>query len=177
MTDPATGSSRLTPTSSQTVGPFFHFCLTPDTRHGTLFPESAGRLQLRVRVMDGAGQPVPDAVVEIWQASDVPGGDAAFGRLGTNEDGTCEFDTVRPCDAAGGAAHINVCLFARGLLRHIYTRIYFAGNPRLAEDPVLAMVPPPRRATLVAHPDTSRPGRWMFDIRLQGANETVFLDL
>src|SRR5262249_53676393 len=82
-------------TPSQAVGPFFDFCLTPDRTHGRLFPDSGSRIRLMVRVIDGAGDPVPDAVVEIWQASDRPGGDAGFGRLGTREDGSCEFDTVR----------------------------------------------------------------------------------
>ena len=116
-------------TPSQTVGPFFDFCLTPDTTHGTVFPDSRSRIRLTVRVLDGAGDPVPDAIVEIWQACDVPGRDAGFGRLGTREDGSCEFDTVRPCDPPEGAAHVNVCLFARGLLRHLYTRLYFEGDP------------------------------------------------
>jgi protocatechuate 3,4-dioxygenase alpha subunit len=164
-------------TPSQTVGPFFDFCLTPDTAHGTLFPDSAARVRLVVRVVDSAGDPVPDAVVEIWQTGDVPGRSAAVGRLGTREDGSCEFDTVRPGDPPdGGAAHVNICLFARGLLRHLHTRLYFAGDPRLAGDPVLGMVPESRRATLLARPDASQPGRWTFGIRLQGQDETVFFD-
>jgi len=165
----------MTPTPSQTVGPFFDFCLTPDTRHGTVFPDSRPRIRLAVTVVDGAGAPVSDAVVEIWQACDVPNDACGFGRLGTREDGTCEFDTVRPCDPPdGGAAHINVCLFARGLLRQIHTRLYFAGDPRLATDPVLALVPEPRRSTLIAQ---QADARWTFTIRLQGAGETVFFDV
>ena len=85
-------------TPSQTVGPFFDFCLTPDAAHGRVFPDSPARMRLTVRVIDGGGDPVPDAVVEIWQACDVRGPDAGFGRLGTRDDGSCEFDTVRPCD-------------------------------------------------------------------------------
>jgi protocatechuate 3,4-dioxygenase alpha subunit len=162
-------------TPSQTVGPFFDFCLTPDTTHGHVFPESASRLRLTVRVLDGAGDPVPDAVVEIWQARDVPGGDAGFGRLGTREDGSCEFDTVRPYDPPEGAAHINICLFARGLLRHLYTRLYFADDPRLASDPVLAIVQAGRRSTLIAKRAGS--SAYIFHIRLQGPQETVFFDV
>jgi len=161
-------------TPSQTVGPFFDFCLTPDTTHGRVFPESASRIRLIVRVVDGAGEPVPDAVVEIWQACEVPGAAAGFGRLGTRADGSCEFDTVRPGDPAEGAAHINICLFARGLLRHLYTRLYLADDPRLAHDPVLALVPEARRSTLVAQPTS---GGYEFDIRLQGPQETVFFDV
>jgi len=165
------------PTPSQTVGPFFDFCLTPDARHGRLFPDATSRLRLRVRVLDGEGEPVPDAVVEIWQTGDVPArGASAFGRLGTREDGTCEFDTVRPCDPADGAAHVNICLFARGLLRHLHTRLYFAGDPRLAQDPVLAMLPEHRRATLIARVDSGNPA-YAFDIHLQGPEETVFFDV
>ena len=168
----------LLPSPSQTVGPFFDFCLTPDAKHGTLFPDSPSRVRLAVRVTDGAAQPVTDAVVEIWHVHDVPGGDSAFGRLGTGEDGTCEFDTVRPCDPpAGGAAHINICLFARGLLRHLFTRLYFQGDPRIAEDPVLAKVPHHRRATLLAQRDPTSAARWVFEIRLQGPEETVFFDV
>ena len=161
-------------TPSQTVGPFFDFCLTPDTTHGRVFPESTSRIRLTIRVIDGAGDPVPDAVVEIWQACDVPGGDAGFGRLGTDADGSCEFDTVRPCDPAQGSAHINICLFARGLLRHLYTRLYFADDARLAQDSVLALVPETRRSTLIAR---GGPRDWTFDIHLQGPQETVFFDV
>src|SRR5579862_7524438 len=79
--------TRRTP--SQTVGPFFDFCLTPDATYGIVFPDATSRIRLLVRVLDGAGQPVPDAVVEIWQACDTPGSDAGFGRLGTRADGSC----------------------------------------------------------------------------------------
>ena len=169
-------------TPSQTVGPFFDFCLTPDRTHGRVFPDSTPRIRLIVRVIDGAGDPVPDAVVEIWQVGDVPGRDTGFGRLGTGEDGSCEFDTVRPCDPAEGAAHINVCLFARGLLRHLHTRLYFADDPRLAQDPVLALVPDARRSTVIAAPSDFRPATsdlrpYTFDIHLQGLRETVFFDV
>jgi len=167
----------LVPTPSQTVGPFFHFCLTDITR-GRLFADRASRIVLAVRVSDGAGAPVTDAAVEIWQPSDVKGGDAAFGRLATDEGGTCEFDTVRPCDpVAGSAAHVNVCLHARGLLRQLYTRLYFAGDPALDADPVLALVPEARRRTLLATQDPDRADRWLFHIRLQGQDETVFFDV
>jgi len=162
-------------TPSQTVGPFFDFGLTPDTTYGRVFPDSASRICLAVRVMDGAGDPVSDAIVEIWQACDVPGGDAGVGRLGTQDDGSCEFDTVRPCDPSEGAAHINVCLFARGLLRHLHTRLYFPDDPRLASDPVLALVPSARRATLIAERRSA--GAYSFDIHLQGPRETVFFDV
>lgn len=163
-------------TPSQTVGPFFGFCLTPDTALGAVFPDSASRMRLTVRVLDGAGDPVPDAVVEIWQTCEGVPGETRAGRLGTREDGSCEFDTARPCDLPDGAAHINICLFARGLLRHLHTRLYFDGDPRLSTDPVLAMVPEPRRGTLLARPAADVPN-WTFTIRLQGSEETVFFDV
>jgi protocatechuate 3,4-dioxygenase alpha subunit len=142
-----------------------------------VFPDAASRIRLLVRVLDGAGQAVPDAVVEIWQAHDTPGSDAGFGRLGTRADGTCEFDTVRPGDPPEGAAHINVCLFARGLLRHLHTRLYFDSDSRLASDPLLGLVPESRRTTLIARRETGAAERWRFDIRLQGTDETVFFDV
>jgi protocatechuate 3,4-dioxygenase alpha subunit len=165
------GADDLTATPSQTVGPFFHFGLTTDLTLGTVVgADPAGaRIRLRVSVTDGDGQPVSDAMLELWHA--VPGRErAAFGRLPTGADGTCEFETVRP-------PHVNVCLFARGLLRQVHTRIYFADDPALAGDPVLALVPAARRETLLAVPDREQPGRWLFELRLQGERETVFFDV
>lgn len=192
MKAPATPGGAPIATPSQTVGPFFHFGLTPDASGGTVRGVSGReRIQLVVRVTDGDGQPVTDAAVEIWHAGDVEATASAasgelplsgFGRLATREDGSCEFNTVRPGHVPGGpgatqASHVNVCLFARGLLRHLQTRIYFAGDPGLAADPVLALVPADRRGTLVARPDPPGGGRWLFDLRLQGPEETVFFDV
>jgi protocatechuate 3,4-dioxygenase alpha subunit len=143
-----------------------------------------------VRVLDGDGQPVPDAMIELWQAdaagaystaSSPPGSFAGFGRLGTNEDGVCVFETIRPGPVPGSdgtpeAAHINVCVFARGLLRHLYTRIYFEGDPALGHDPLLSVVVADRRATLLARP-AADPATWTFLVRLQGDDETVFFDV
>ena len=75
------------------------------------------------------------------------------------------------------APHLNVAIFGRGMLKQLYTRIYFAGDPANSEDPVIALVPPPRRDTLIAQPDPARPGHWHFDIHLQGEQETVFFDV
>ena len=134
-----TAPERPIATGSQTVGPFFHFALATDASLGTLAPEGVEgeRIHLRVRVLDGDGMPVPDALVEIYQA-DARGryrdpAFAGFGRLPTGHDGACTFLTVRPgsVGAAGAPAqapHVNVCLLARGLLRQIYTRIYFEGD-------------------------------------------------
>jgi len=188
--------ARLIATPSQTVGPFFHFGLADQTGLGCLVTgDTRGeRIRLKVRVTDGDGVPLPDALVEIWQADAdgkyvrpadpksvlTPTGFCGFGRLPTSVDGTCVFETIRPgpvLDASGRpqASHINVCLLARGLLRQVYTRVYFAGDPALASDSVLAAVPESRRETLLASRSTS--GEWLFDIRLQGEGETVFFDL
>lgn len=186
----------LVATPSQTVGPFFDFGMTlPNAALGQMAgPGTPGdRIRLRLRVFDGAGAAVPDAMVEVWQADargaypGAPDREPAtpglaflgWGRLGTNEDGACEFHTIRPGpvptdDGRLAASHVNVCLFARGLLRHVFTRIYFADDPALADDPVLALVPQERRETLVARVDRDA---WVFDLRLQGEHETVFFDL
>ncbi len=170
-----THDDTLIATASQTVGPFFHLGLTPQP-NGRLVDRLQGDepITLVVRVTDGDGQPVGDAAVEVMQ-------DGVFGRMPTDEDGTCTFETVRPPSATANTAaprapHISVCLFARGLLRHLHTRIYFAGDPAIDGDPVFALVPQHRRTTLLAHPDAARPGVWVFELRLQGEGETVFFD-
>jgi len=186
---------RLTATPSQTVGPFFHVGIAESTRLSCLFHEDTegNRITLRIRVLDGDGAPVPDALIEVWQADAdgnyvrpeqaaaalEPPGFCGFGRLATGADGVCTFETIHPGrvrDAEGRlqAPHVNVCLFARGLLRQVFTRIYFAGDDGLTDDVVLALVPEARRSTLVAH---GGEGRWSIDIRLQGEGETVFFDL
>ncbi len=172
----------LIATPSQTVGPFFHFGVAADDRLGAPAASAVGeRLHLHVRVVDGAGMPLPDALVEIYQANaageyGTPGFDG-FGRLATHADGTCVFETIRPGRVAGQAAHVNVCLFARGLLRHLYTRVYFAGDPDLEHDALLSLVPAERRATLFATPSAGASGSWRWEIHLQGPHETVFFDL
>lgn len=186
--------TRAVASPSQTVGPFFHFGLTTNPALGRMAgPDANGEhIVLAIRVTDGDGRAVPDAMVELWQADSEgnaatsrPAGDTpfwGFGRLPTGDDGRCEFHTVRPGrtpDGRGGrqAPHVNVCFFSRGLLRNIFTRIYFAGDPALGEDAVLALVPERRRDTLLARQDSVDPSRWTFDLRLQGAGETVFFDL
>lgn len=165
------GNARAA-TPSQTVGPFFHFGLTP-TPNGRLADRLSGgeAITLVIRVTDGDGQPLNDALVEVMQ-------ERVFGRMPTDEDGTCVFETIRPRvginEPGDTSPHVFVCLFARGLLRHLHTRIYFAGDPTLDRDPVLALVPRDRRQTLLAQPDRADQRRWMFDLRLQGAGETVF---
>ena len=185
----------LTPTPSQTVGPYLHLGLT-DTRS---ISRVAGervqgeRVWVTFRVLDGEGQPVRDAMVELWQADSVgnyahqesSADDAAFrgfGRLATGEDGSCTFETIRPgCVPGPGEAvqapHINVSILGRGILKRLSTRLYFAGDPANPADPVLALVPENRRVTLLARPDPACAGRWNFDIRLRGRDETVFFDV
>lgn len=181
-------------TPSQTIGPFFHLCLTTDETAGRLAGEGAKgeRIQLACLVLDGDGLAVDDAMIELWQA-DAEGiynhpDDArhkshdpafrGFGRLATNDEGRCVFETVKPGrDAALEAPHVNVSIFARGLLKRVATRIYFAGDPANEEDQVLRLVPEDRRATLMAWPDRKNPARWNLEVHLCGERETVFFDI
>jgi protocatechuate 3,4-dioxygenase alpha subunit len=189
---------RLRSLPSQTVGPFYHLGLTANPSLGCLArPEAKGEhIRVCIRLLDGDGEPVPDGMLEIWQADAAGKYDhpddtqdqapdrafCGFGRLPTDADGFCRFDTVYPGrvpDGRGGcqASHLNVSIFARGLLGRLCTRVYFEGDPALAEDPVLALVPEDRRPTLVARRDLARPEQWNFEIRLQGEQETVFFDI
>ncbi len=176
--------SALVATASQTVGPFFHFGLTADGAvNATALPPHGARIQLAVRVTDGHGEPVTDAVLEVWYAtsedSSMSPAEAScqFARLPTGADGMCRFELAQPWTGGNTAAHVNLCFFARGLLRHLHTRIYFAGDPRLEGDALLGYVPPDRRATLIARRDPARGDGWEFHLRLQGADETVFFDV
>ena len=180
--------TALIASGSQTIGPFFHVMPGCDTGLACLVgPDTPGeRMALRVRVLDGKGAPVSDALVELRQA-DASGAYApdacafaGFGRRGTDEDGCARFETIRPGvvpDGRGGvqAPHVNVLLFARGLLRHLHTRLYFEGDAALDDDPLLQLVPEERRGTLIAR--RGGDGVWDFVIRLQGRDETVFFDL
>jgi protocatechuate 3,4-dioxygenase alpha subunit len=194
-TPAAPAEVELVASPSQTVGPFFHFGMTTDASLGRLAGQGAAgeRIRLRVRVLDGEGVPVPDAMVEIWQADAdgayvVPGrlterpAFVSYGRLPTDESGVCTFDTIRPGrvpdqQGARQASHVNICLFARGLLRQLHTRVYFAGDPYLGEDAALALVPAERRDTLLAAESAGEAGLWTFDLRLQGERETVFFSV
>jgi protocatechuate 3,4-dioxygenase, alpha subunit len=164
---------ELIPTPSQTIGPFFHLCLTPQTDLGSLEGE---RIRLACRMLDGDGTPVNDAMIEIWQA-DAAGEYGRFGRLSTNEDGVAIFDTVKPGRVGPQAPHVNVQIFARGLLKQLFTRIYFDGESSNASDPALALAPEDRRGTLMAHRDAEDSSLWNFEIRLCADSETVFFDV
>lgn len=184
----------LRQTPSQTIGPFFAYVLTPAQFGYPMTSVATNRLadaetegeRIRIlgRVLDGGDAPVGDAMVEIWHA-DASGRYAdparrGFGRSATDADGRFVFHTVKPGPVGGGAApHVNAILFMRGLLCHLYTRIYFADESRAnAADPTLARVPEERRATLVARREQTRDGvAYRFDIRMQGKDETVFFQV
>jgi protocatechuate 3,4-dioxygenase, alpha subunit len=166
----------------QTVGPFFHLGLPYPGGNELVPPGSAGAIRLHGRVFDGDGAPVPDAMIEIWQA----GADGAvvrapgslrrdgwtfsgFGRAQTDADGHYWFSTIEPGPAGRGPAFFAVTVFARGLLDRLFTRAYL---PEPGPDPVLDGLPPERRSTLITTRDAQG---LVFDIRLQGNDETVFL--
>jgi protocatechuate 3,4-dioxygenase alpha subunit len=171
-------------TPSQTVGPFFHDGLIRADGAVLVGEATEGeRILIVGRVLDGDGRPVPDAMVEIWQADSAGryGADSefiGFGRGATGEDGAFRFLTIRPGRVAGPgnslqAPHIAVGVLGRGLLKRLTTRLYFADSPDNADDPILALVPDDRRDTLIARRDGEA---WRFDIILQGDDETVFFD-
>jgi protocatechuate 3,4-dioxygenase alpha subunit len=195
---------RLRQTPSQTVGPFFAYGLTPE-QYGYPFAALAGaalvddetpgeRIRITGHVLDGEGIPVPDAMIEIWQAdalgryahpADPRGSNVrftGFGRCGTGTDPENRFifDTIKPGAIGDGQApHVNVVVFMRGLLSHVYTRIYFADEAEAnARDPVLARVDAVRRRTLIATRETTPGGTvYRLDLHMQGPDETVFFDV
>ena len=182
----------LPPTPSQTIGPFFAVGLPWPDGPEVVADGSPGACWIGGRVLDGAGDPVPDALVETWQADpqgrfahpDDPRGPAdpgfrGFGRCPTDAEGRWAVRTVKPgpLPAPGGgvdAPHLNVSVFARGLLGRLVTRVYFPDEPGAnAADPLLGSIPDPAvRARLVAVADGDR---LRFDIHLQGDQETPFL--
>lgn len=158
----------LTPT--QTVGPFLHLALADPALRHPVAADHPDAITVGGAVFDGAGAPVPDAVVETWQY------DGPFARCATGPDGEWEVRTRRPptvptLDGTPQAPHLAVSVFARGLLDRVVTRLYFAGDPANDADPVLSAVGP-RAATLLAIADG--PAAYRFDIRLQGPGESVF---
>jgi protocatechuate 3,4-dioxygenase alpha subunit len=156
-------------TPSQTVGPFFEVAIPRAGEDHTVPPGTPGAFWLRGRVLDGAGEPVPDALVEAWQS-----GQKALGRSATDPAGRYAIFAQRP-DPGPDAPHLELFVFARGLLRHLLTRVYLPGDPdALAVDPTLASISDPaRRATLIA---AAADDGYAFDIRLQGDRETVFFE-
>jgi len=185
-------------TPSQTVGPYFAYGLTPLDRYewndafsnNLVTPDAVGtRIRVEGRVVDGDGEAIPDAMIEIWQADGqgrfiVPDEDGVkpntafrgFGRCPTDSNGYFAFDTVKPGAIAGPdgkmqAPHLLVAYFSRGLLTHLFTRIYFSDEAANASDPILSLVPIERRDTLIA----KKVGDiYRYDFYMQGDKETVF---
>jgi len=186
-------------TPSQTVGPFFAVGLTRAAQSQSVMVDErteGQRIRIEGTVFDGAGATIEDALVEVWQANaqgryrhDLDRGPApldpyffGFGRCPTDAAGAFHFETVKPGaiqpgDGRRHAPHLNVTVFARGMLVHAFTRVYFEDD-ELDPDPVLARVDRDRRATLVARKSRSEAGRdvYRWDIHLQGDQETVFFD-
>ncbi|GGV28531.1 protocatechuate 3,4-dioxygenase subunit alpha [Actinomadura cremea] len=174
-------------TPSQTVGPFFGYALPYEEGPRVVPDWRPDAVRVRGTVSDGAGEPVPDALVEIWQADENgevprrPGGRvrdghdfSGFGRCATDPAGGYWFSTVKPGAVGRHAPYIAVLVFARGLLKPVFTRLYFPEDEAAhAADPLLAKVPDARRGTLVAARTGER--EYRFDIRMQGERETVFL--
>ncbi|SDT10745.1 protocatechuate 3,4-dioxygenase, alpha subunit [Brevibacterium siliguriense] len=187
MTDTPT-TTELTPTPGQTVGPFYGYALPFEHDNELVPPGSARAVQLTGTVYDGAGDPVPDAILEIWQPDEhgvVPRETGSlrrngftftgFGRAAVDPEGEFSFSTVNPGPTeAGKAPFISVVLFARGLLNRLFTRIYLPEDTAaLATDPLLSSLDGDERARLIA--TRGADGSLHFDIRLQGEEETPFL--
>jgi protocatechuate 3,4-dioxygenase alpha subunit len=185
-------------TPTQTIGPFFSPALLRDVMNVLTTDSTAGqRIRIEGRVFDGAGNVVPDALIEIWQANsygrfnhprdrrDLPldpefGG---FGRSGTDDDGVFWFETIKPGPVPFQgdrmqAPHLSVTIHARGMLNHAQTRLYFEDEAANATDPILALVPTGRRGTLIAsRHDADGAVTYRLDIVLQGRGETVFFNI
>lgn len=193
-------------TPSQTIGPFAAPCLTPNEQGKTNYQwqqlinnnlvtaDAVGeRIRIEGRMFDGEGAPIDGILFEIWQA-DGQGRYAhprdprrtnssfkGFGRVESNLDGTFTFDTVKPGRVPGPngtmqARHVVVAIHMRGILQHLFTRIYFADEASNAEDPILQLVPADRRETLIAKRDAAG-AVYRIDLRIQGDRETVFFDI
>jgi protocatechuate 3,4-dioxygenase alpha subunit len=189
-------TGALTATASQTVGPYFRIGLEWLFSDRVAESGAPGRhIRVEGRVVDGGGAPVPDALLEVWQAdangrypslddaldSDPTRRFRGHARVPTQQDGSFRFTTVIPghVPAPGGgvqAPHISVAVFMRGLLKQAATRIYFAGQPSNASDPVLSRVPEARQHTLLAQPRAGEPDVFEWNVVLQGPDETVFFD-
>jgi protocatechuate 3,4-dioxygenase, alpha subunit len=192
-------AEKLIPTPSQTVGPFFHLGLDRPWADLTTGNPVGERIIIEGRVVDGDGAPVPDACLELWQANAAgrynhPDDDQqdkpldpnfrGFGRCATDTMGMFRVTTIRPGPVPGRgnalqAPHINVAVFGRGLLKQLFTRIYFAGEPANDSDPVLLSIEDPaaRQTLLATSRNSSGTPVYRFDIVLQGEKETAFLDI
>ena len=181
--------AELLITPSQTIGPFFKYGLTWEGGEN-LFPESAPGRRIRIAgvVTDAKGEPMPDSLIEFWQADAAgsfaparPGASGGFGRVATDGAGRYAINTVYPGQVAGAdgrkqAPHVLVVLFARGLLAQVVSRIYFEGEASNRDDAVLAACGA-RGATLIARRDPGAADSYVWNVSLQGPNETVFFDV
>ncbi|MFY9907219.1 MAG: protocatechuate 3,4-dioxygenase subunit alpha [Terriglobales bacterium] len=187
----------LQATTSQTVGPFFKIGLEWLYRDNLIGEGVSGEhVTIQGRVFDGDGIPVPDVVLEIWQANahgkydhpedtqDKPleAGFRGYGRIPASADGVFRFVTIKPGPVPGPngkeqAPHLAISVFMRGLLKRLVTRMYFPDDPRNAADPILNLVGSDRRATLIAKKTAIAPGTLEWNVVLQGPEETVFFDL
>jgi protocatechuate 3,4-dioxygenase, alpha subunit len=183
-------------TTSQTVGPFFSIGMCTAIKEDLVGAGTTGeRVTIEGRVLDGDGIPVPDAILEIWQANSygkyshpedqqdklVEASFSGYGRFPTNDEGKFRFTTIKPGqvpdrDGKLQAPHIAVSVFARGLLRRLVTRIYFPDDPANATDFALNLVEPSRRETLIAKKIVGDSGTLKWNVILQGSEETVFFD-
>jgi protocatechuate 3,4-dioxygenase, alpha subunit len=183
--------------TSQTVGPFFAVGLRfLETTEMAGLDVAGERITIRGRVLDGDREPIPDAMIEIWQANShgkyaheadeqekpLEPGFRGFGRCGTSAEGTFCFHTTKPGRVPGPngllqAPHVEVAVFMRGLMKQLMTRVYFADEPANEEDFVLSLVEPDRRRTLMAQRLSEGTPTYTWDVVLQGEDETVFFDL
>ncbi len=159
----------LAATPPQTIGPFFHMGLDVPGPEQLVPPDHPGAVHMAGRLFDGAGEPISDGLIEIWDGKH-------FGRCATDADGRYHFTVTKPEPAsANEAPHLDVMVFARGLLDRLFTRMYFPGEGANASDPVLRLVTDPAaRQTLIA---VREQGALRFDIHLQGDKETVFFTI
>ncbi len=177
---------RLPAIGSQTIGPYWHMLDYKGWDDLTRFGAQGQRIRLIGTITDGAGRPCADSCVELWQPSPAasPVWDG-FGRAEADKTGTYAFTTLKPGPVPLGrgrnghqAPHCALTIFGRGVMLHLQTRLYFDGDPLNDEDPLLASLDPARRRTLIARPEPDQPiPTWRLDIRLQGQDETVFLDI
>jgi len=172
-------------TPSQTVGPFFHEALRWPDGEKVRFAETGQPIVLLGRLLDGAGEPLADSLIETWQLSPLgkppaPAAGAArphgLGRVETGKDGTYRIETLMPGAPEGAAPCIEVTVFARGLLKPLHTRVYLADEARVRAEPLLKpLAGSTRLKTLIAAPEAvGNPTVYHWDIRLQGVGETVF---
>ena len=179
----------LQASASQTVGPFFSIGLSWLYKGELIAPaHEHSCIAVEGRVLDGDQRPIPDAVLELWQADaegryadphDAQSALRGFGRVATDEQGGFRFTTIKPGRVPGPdgvlqAPHVSVLVFMRGLLKPVRTRLYFPDEAANAEDPVLLLVPPSRQRTLIARPASGSVLHW--DVHVQGDDETVFFD-